>query len=246
MRLAILTGGSRGLGLSLCEKLQARGYHLIEFSRSAPHAWSVKADQADPAAFAETVGKRLAAVDLAGIEELLVISNAGTLEATGLAGSQAWSAVEQNLAINMLSGVAFLNQIVARFSALNCPKTIVSISSGAAVRGIAGWTLYCAAKAGMEGFVRALGVEQTLQAHPFTAITIDPGVMDTGMQEFIRARPTEEFPDVQRFRQRQQDGELASAGHIADAVLHIAGLPDLAQGARFVAREYLAASQTPA
>ncbi|MDP2366746.1 hypothetical protein [Rhodoferax sp.] len=37
MRLALLTGGSKGLGLALCDLLTAKGYHLVEFSRSAPH-----------------------------------------------------------------------------------------------------------------------------------------------------------------------------------------------------------------
>lgn len=241
MRLAILTGGSRGLGLSLCNKLLERGYTLIEFSRSAPHTFSVKADLGDPAGFEAIVRERLAGVEPAGLEELLVIANAGTVEGTALAGTQAWPGVEQNLAVNLLSAVAFLNPVLARFSGAACPKTLISISSGAAVRGIAGWTLYCAAKAGLEGFMRALGVEQQQQAHPFMAITVDPGVMDTGMQEFIRSRPAEDFPDVQRFRQRQQDGELATPDQIANAVLRIQAMPDLVQGARYVAREHLRA-----
>lgn len=240
MRLAILTGGSRGLGLSLCSRLQERGCTLIEFSRSAPHAFSVKADLANPAGFEALVRERLAMIDTARIKEILVIANAGTLDATAPAGAQAWPAVEQDMAVNLLSPMAFFNQVVARFAPLACPKTLVGISSGAALRGIAGWSPYCAAKAGLEGFIRALGAEQAQQEHPFTAISIDPGVMDTEMQAFIRSRSANDFPDVQRFRQRQQDGELATPERIADAVLHIAMLPDLTQGARYVAREHLA------
>lgn len=240
MHLAILTGGSRGLGLALCDRLQAEGRTLIEFSRSAPHTFSVTADLADPAGFSSTVRERLERVDDTAIESLLVIANAGTLDATGLAGSQDWALADHSLAINLLSSVAFFNEVIRRFNDLPCPKQIISISSGAALRGIAGWSLYCTAKAGMDGFIRAVGVEQSGNNCPFMSISVDPGVMDTGMQTFIRSRATSEFPEVERFRARQRAGELASPVSIAEAVMKISGLPDLVQGGRYVAREYLA------
>lgn len=239
MHLAILTGGSRGLGLALCDRLQAEGRMVIEFSRSAPHSFSVAADLADPAGFSFAVRERLDRIDDSTVESLLVIANAGTLDATGLAGSQDWAMVDHSLAINLLSPVAFFNEVIRRFGELACPKQLISISSGAALRGIAGWSLYCTAKAGMDGFIRAVGVEQVGSATPFMAISVDPGVMDTGMQTFIRSRASSEFPEVERFRARQRAGELAAPQSIAGAVLRIAGLPHLEQGARYMAREYI-------
>ncbi|WP_367848006.1 hypothetical protein [Rhodoferax sp. WC2427] len=44
LRLAVLTGGSTGLGLALCEALAECGYRVLELSRSAPHAYSVQLD----------------------------------------------------------------------------------------------------------------------------------------------------------------------------------------------------------
>jgi NAD(P)-dependent dehydrogenase (short-subunit alcohol dehydrogenase family) len=50
MRLLILTGGSRGIGLAVAEEFSARRCTVIEFSRTAPHSYSVATHLAAPLA----------------------------------------------------------------------------------------------------------------------------------------------------------------------------------------------------
>ena len=48
LRLALITGGSRGLGAALCAEYRGKGWQVVEFSRTAPHPFSVRVDLADP------------------------------------------------------------------------------------------------------------------------------------------------------------------------------------------------------
>jgi len=234
MSFTFLTGGSRGLGLALARQLQAEGQALVEFSRSAPHAFSVRADLADPLHFRDAVLQSLATLDPALLRDgVLVIHNAGVLTPIGAAGKQDPSAVLANLQSNFSSAVLALSALVQALQALPVRKRLLNISSGAALRPIAGWSLYCAAKAGMEQFIRTLDQEQRQQPHPWTAVNINPGVIDTDMQAAIRASNAQDFPDHQRFVQRHADGELQAPAAVAARVLAIARRADLVGGERY-------------
>ena len=109
------------------------------------------------------------------------------------------------------------------------------------MKGYAGWSLYCAAKAAMEGFVRALAVEEQHQDQPFVCVSIDPGVIDTEMQALIRETSVADFPDVERFTKRKQDGGLSSPESVAAAIIKLMA-QDLKAGGRYDAE---ASQETP-
>jgi benzil reductase ((S)-benzoin forming) len=238
MRLALITGGSRGLGLALCEQLNAQGFRVIEFSRSAPHAWSVQTDLSSP----EEIGRAVAtAVDEIGdtpLRELLVIGNAGIVDPIGPASHKQQNAVICNLNTNFTSGILFITAVIALFQTHNCRKVIANISSGAAQHGYAGWSLYCASKAGLENFIHALALEQQAEMHPFVAININPGVIDTEMQAVIRAASAQDFPEVNKFIQRKEQGVLVPPEKVAAATLRILALSSLAYGASYSTSDY--------
>jgi benzil reductase ((S)-benzoin forming) len=239
MRLALITGGSRGLGLALVEQLQQQGYAVIDFSRSAPHAFSVAVDLSDPAAYSRLLKRTLDGVDCHALAELVVINNAGTLDPIGPAAAKDPAQLIANLNTNLTSGIIFIAQVVAQFQAARCRKIIANISSGAALKGYAGWSLYCAAKAGTENFIRALAVEQHTEAAPFVAINVNPGVIDTEMQASIRAAPAADFPDVSRFIQRHEQGELNAPSVVASAVLAIVAQENPAAGERYACVDFI-------
>lgn len=68
---------------------------------------------------------------------------------------------------------------------------------------------------------------------PFLAVNVDPGVIDTDMQAVIRAAPPEDFPDVQRFIRRKEEGGLCAPHDVALRVLRILSSPDLSPGGRY-------------
>lgn len=233
MRLAILTGGSKGLGLALCEALAGRGYRVLEFSRSAPHAYSVRMDLSLPSDSRQIAAAALASLGGEHIEELIVINNAGTLDPIGSASRKGRDSVLANLNTNFTSAILVLTEIVAHFQATACRKVLANISSGAAEKGYAGWSLYCATKAGMENYIRALALEQQAESHPFIPVNVDPGVMDTDMQASIRSSSAFDFPEIERFIKRKEQGALVSPGSVAAAVCRILELPSLSHGGRY-------------
>lgn len=231
MRIALVTGGSRGLGRELCEQLDAAGYRVLEFSRGAPHAFSSQVDFSNPSDFSGLL-RALAGVDAAACSELLAISNAATLAPIGPAWSKDPAQLVANVNINFTSAIRFISEVMRHFRHSAGRKVIVNVSSGAALKGYAGWSLYCAAKAGMENFMRSIAVEEQQQGRPFIPLSVDPGVMDTDMQALIRASSASDFPDVERFRKRKDDGGLAHPGQVAKAILALAARPALQPGAR--------------
>jgi benzil reductase ((S)-benzoin forming) len=238
MRLFIITGGSRGLGRALCEQFESRDYRILEFSRSAPHEYSVRVDLADPEDSRRAVAQAIASIDPDQFQELIVVSNAGMLEPIGPISSKPYSDVIKNMNTNFVSAVLVLREIIARFQAAACRKVLINISSGAALKGRAGWSLYCAAKAGMENFIRALALEQQAQPQPFLPINIDPGVIDTEMQALIRSTPPSDFPDVELFVQRKDQGLLVPPAKVAAAILRILEQGSLSFGEQYKSSDY--------
>jgi benzil reductase ((S)-benzoin forming) len=240
MRIAVLTGASRGLGFELASILASEGWTLLEFSRTAPHPFSVPTDLSRPEAARQSIRQALADLPDVGLQELLVVHNAGVLTPIGFPSRKPDDDVLANLQANYVSGILFLTECVRRFQQAGCRKTLLNISSGAALKEYPGWSLYCAGKAGLEHFVRTLAAEQQTETFPFRAANVDPGVMDTAMQECIREATAEDFPSVGRFLRLKSDGHLAHPADVARSVLRIATLPELDPGSRLHVRDFAA------
>jgi benzil reductase ((S)-benzoin forming) len=238
MKLFMITGGSRGLGQALCEQFKTKDYKILEFSRSVPHEYSIRTDLADPERSRLTVAKAIESIDSSQLEELIIISNAGTLEPIGPTSGKSHVDLTENMNTNFISAILILTEIIRKFQAAACRKVIVNISSGAALKGRAGWSLYCAAKAGMESFIRSLALEQQTQPQPFIPINIDPGVIDTEMQALIRGTSPADFPDVETFVQRKNQGLLAPPDKVAAAIIRILEQPSLSFGERYKTSDY--------
>lgn len=206
---------------------------MVDFSRSAPHPFSVACDLSNPVLASATFASTLEGIDPLAVESLVAIHNAGTLDPIGPASRQDAGEIASHIAANLTSGILFLSRVASRFQDISCPKILASVSSGAALRPFQGWSLYCATKAGLDHFVRTLASEQKLLPHPFTAINIDPGVIDTSMQARIRRSDAADFPDVERFIQRKEKGQLAPPDQVALSVIKILSRPDLAGGERY-------------
>jgi len=232
MRLAIISGGSKGLGLALCEHYLAQGFRVLEFSRSAPHSFSAKVDFTSPEESRAAVHAALAALPEGPWDEIVVIANAAVITPIGPVARQAPAALIETMNASFISSVLFIAEAVARFQATACRKTLLNISSGAALRGQTGVSLYCASKAELENFIRALALEQAAEACPFIAVNVDPGAMETGMQQSILTSSKDDFPDLDRFLQRQASGSLREPARVAAAAARIAALPGLAGGER--------------
>lgn len=221
MKVAIISGGSRGIGAALCESYRERGYEVVEFSRSAPNPFSVRADFAEPLAAAAAVSEKLASFQGQPLEEIVVVSNAGVVTPVGPVARKEFAEAVANVNVNVASGILFVSAAIRQFQEVPCRKTVVAVSSGAALREFAGWSLYCAGKAAMDHFMRCVAVEQGMERHPFQAIMIEPGIVDTEMQASIREVDENDFPLLRRFIDFHETGALRPPRQVAEAIVKI-------------------------
>ena len=86
--------------------------------------------------------------------------------------------------------------------------------------------LYCATKAGLDHFTRCLALDEALQPHPASVVSLAPGVIDTDMQTELRSAKGAGFPDQAVFQQMKQSGALSSPEDAAQRVLNYLNRPD--------------------
>jgi NAD(P)-dependent dehydrogenase (short-subunit alcohol dehydrogenase family) len=203
-RTALVTGGSRGLGMALARHLAADGWNLVVDGRDADAlerarrevdaagpgtVIALPGDIADPVHVAALVN---AAAGQGGFE--LLVNNAGTLGPSPLphVASLRTGDLERILRTNV---VAPLRLAQAALPHLRTARgAIVNMTSDAAVEGYEGWGGYGASKAALEQLSRVLAAEET----DVRVLWVDPGDMRTQMHqdafpgEDISDRPTPE------------------------------------------------------
>jgi benzil reductase ((S)-benzoin forming) len=207
--LVFVTGASSGIGLALARSVPWPGARVFNVSRrAAPGTVHFAADLADPASWPR-VGE-LFARELKGFagERALFVHSAGTLEPIGFAGEVDAAAYARQVLLNSASpqvlGDAFLR--AARETRARC--TLLVISSGAARSVYEGWSAYGAGKAAVDQWVRTAGAEQARRGDRVRVLSVAPGIVETSMQEQIRATAARDFPEVARFQQLHDGGEL--------------------------------------
>lgn len=218
-KLAIISGGSKGLGAAFCNQLEQSNYQVIEFSRSAPHRFSVALDFSQCAQIESALSATIDPLAEQQWQEIIIIQNAASITPLGAVSDCAPTEVLTNAQLNFTGAIIFTQVIMRAFQKHQAKKTFAHMSSGAADHVYAGWSLYCASKAGLKAFYTAIQAEQAHVAQPFDIQIINPGLMDTQMQADIRSASLQAFPERGKFEQRQQDGLLRPADQVASEIL---------------------------
>lgn len=184
---AIITGGSRGIGLRTAALLCEQGHRVVLVSRNAESlrkavaslpAGQALAAPADVASLEDVRRVVTQTLDWSGRIDVLV-NNAG-IASTGLVehfSPDAWDAIiATNLTAVFLCSKAVLPQMRRQRSGL-----IVNVVSGAGRQGYPGWSAYCASKFGVVGFAQALREE--VRVDGIRVSNIFPGSVDTQIWE---------------------------------------------------------------
>src|SRR5688572_18702599 len=194
--VALVTGGSEGLGLELVRTLSSRGWAVFTDARTpdrlrvavgrlpgAAHVHALPGDVADADHRAELVS----AVDAAGGLDLLVL-NASTLGPLPMRPLRELTATELGDTIRGTAGANVALMIELADQLLARDGVVVGISSDAAVEHYETWGPYGAAKAALDHLVQTFGAETGLAAY-----AVDPGDMRTRMHQ--DAFPAEDISD---------------------------------------------------
>ncbi len=182
-RTALVTGGTRGIGLAICQSLKADGYRVAalyvsheadaERCRQALDIPAIKCDIGD----FEQCAAAVAEVETLNGPTDILVNNAGL---TKDAAFHKMSAEQWNEVIRVdLTGLFNMTRQVINGMRERGFGRIVNISSVNGQRGQFGQTNYCAAKAGVIGFTKALALESARTGVTVNAIA--PGYIDTDM-----------------------------------------------------------------
>lgn len=229
--LVWISGASSGIGAALAASVPYPGARLIDISRSggASGAEHLRADLADPSSWAAVEAHLVAQLDGFTGSRAVFIHSAGTLDPMGFAGAVDSAAYRTNVLLNSAAPQALGHAFLKAVAGADCRAHLVLLSSGAATRPYAGWSSYCAAKAAVDQWVRAVGLEQGPDG--CTVLAVAPGVVATGMQELIRATDEAAFPAKQKFVDLHASGGLTDPADAARGIWALLERDDLDNGA---------------
>ena len=187
-RVALVTGGSRGIGAAIVRAFVAEGAdvafcHLDDDDRAAEvrseieaagrRTYAASCDVADEAAvetFVSAVREKCGAIDI-------LVNNAGTSD-EALFEAITPAEFDRIIAVN-LRGTFLMTRACYPEMRSRSAGRIINIASQLAYRGAAGLVHYCAAKAGVIGFTRALAREAA--SYGILVNAIAPGPVDTDL-----------------------------------------------------------------
>lgn len=228
--VALITGGSRGIGAAIAHRLSASGHRVVVASRSgdAPEgvavAGSVSIDVSDP----ESIKAGLDVVEDSFGPVGVLVANAGVTR-DNLLMRMSDEDIDDVLATN-LAGSIRLCRGVSRGMLRAKSGRIVMVSSVVGLLGSAGQVNYAASKAGLVGAARSLARE--LGSRGITVNVVAPGFVDTDMTaeldearraEILSAVPLGRYADVSEVAGVVDFLVGPDAGYITGAVIPVDG-----------------------
>ncbi len=239
MKYALVTGGSRGIGRAVCQKLAEMGYSVLinyKGNKAAADetAMMVKQHHVEATTLCFDVGNREeitkvlggwmeANKDSAKIEVL--VNNAGIREDALLMSMT--DAQWDDVLNTSLQGMYFITKILLTPMLLNRYGRIINMVSLSGVKGMAGQVNYSAAKAGMIGATKALA--QEIAKRNITVNAIAPGFIKTDMTEYLNEKELSKMIPMQRFGKAEEVAELVGflasekAAYLTGQVINING-----------------------
>jgi len=237
-KVALVTGASRGIGQAIAHTLAAQGAIVVGTATSDQGAQAI-ADKLAEAGYQGT-GMRLDVRDPESVSAVLgsiteaygapaiLVNNAG-ITADNLLMRMKDNEWDDVLNTN-LGSVYRLSKAVLRGMTKGRWGRIINISSVVGGMGNAGQSNYAAAKAGMEGFTRALAREVGSRA--ITVNAVAPGFIDTDMTRALNDSQRDVMLEQIPLGRLGQVDEIAaavgflaseSAGYITGATLPVNG-----------------------
>jgi NAD(P)-dependent dehydrogenase (short-subunit alcohol dehydrogenase family) len=200
-RTALITGGSRGLGLEIARHYLRAGVagvcicgrhaSAVEAAREelrsvAGDAQEVLAEVADVSVAADA--RRLVAATLGRFPDLTVlVNNAGIYGPKGPIEDVDWQEWTEAVATNLFGSVLPARELVPHFKQRGYGK-VIQLSGGGATRPLPGLSAYAASKAAVVRFAETLAAE--LREHHVDVNAVAPGALNTRMlDEVLTAGP---------------------------------------------------------
>ncbi len=217
-KVVLVTGGNRGLGLSIVQSLAEAGYSVVAAARSLTPELTQLMSEDEKVTFE--------ALDLKEIKELYLWSrnftekygspyaliNNAAIAHDGVLGTMHESQIEEVIAVNVMATL-ILTKYISRSMLRNRLGRIVNISSIIASTGFNGLSVYAASKAALNGFTKSLSRE--LGKVNITVNAVAPGYMETSMSAGINDT------QLDQIRRRSALKRLAKTAEVASTIKYL-------------------------
>ncbi|MBP3672286.1 MAG: 3-oxoacyl-[acyl-carrier-protein] reductase [Oscillospiraceae bacterium] len=234
-KVALVTGGSRGIGAAIAKKLASQGADIaVVYGGNAEKAeavcqeiretFGVKAQSyacnvADFAEVKQTVNQIKADFGTVNI----LVNNAGITK-DGLIATMKEQDFDDVLSVNLKGAFNMIRHCTGMFIR-NRGGSIINISSVTGVMGNAGQANYAASKAGIIGLTKSVARE--LAPRGVTCNAVAPGFIDTDMTKELHDSPLAATIPLGRMGKPEEVAEavayLASASYVTGVVLQVDG-----------------------
>jgi 3-oxoacyl-[acyl-carrier protein] reductase len=193
-QVIIVTGASRGIGAATALELAKQGAKVVLTARAKETlesiTKSVHAEGGDALAVSCDVTNypdvenvvKIALKHYGNITGL--INNAGIIEPIARLENTLAKAWEQTISTNLVGAYNGVRAVLPHFYDQG-RGLIINLSSGAAHKALEGWSAYCASKAGLAMFTKAIALEA--EGRGVMVYGFAPGLVDTDMQVQIRS-----------------------------------------------------------
>jgi 3-oxoacyl-[acyl-carrier protein] reductase len=238
IKCALVTGGSRGIGRAVCQKMSAMGYHILVnykgneqeanktlslIKEAGGNGELLRFDVSKKEEIKSVIGDWIANNPDNHVDVL--VNNAG-IKDDGLMifmKDEQWD----NVIATNLDGFFYTTRMILQGMLLKKYGRIINVVSLSGLKGLPGQTNYSAAKAGIIGATKALA--QEVGRKGITVNAVAPGFIKTDMTEGLDEKELQSIIPVKRFGTAEEVahavGFLASpeAGYITGHVLSING-----------------------
>ncbi|MFI5831795.1 SDR family NAD(P)-dependent oxidoreductase [Streptomyces sp. NPDC051578] len=221
-RVAVVTGGTRGLGLKITEAFVAEGARVVVAARGEAGADAALAHLDGRAVFRQTDVRdpesvralmEAAADRFAGVDVLM--ANAGLSRpgpAAGLAGADWAEVVDTNV-----NGLFHCVQAAVPYLERSGSGRIITMSSALGSRPAPGASAYCASKAAVEMFSKVIALE--LAPKGIVVNCLAPGFIDEGMGRLLKQNQAV----WSTYAPKVALGRMGTGREVAEAAVYLAG-----------------------